>query len=78
MGAALFWMWWNLTGLLVAVAVAVGGSRLMAAPDPEQLVGTTLDAAALRLGIVRQRGPIVLLLAWAAAMAGVATWLGVR
>jgi len=78
MGAALFWMWWNITGLVAAVLVTLLASRLMAAPDPAQLVGTTLDAATLGRALTRQRGSIALLLAWAAAMAGVATWLGVR
>jgi hypothetical protein len=50
----------------------------MAPPTPAQLEGTTLDAAALRRGIVQRRGTIGLLLAWAAVMAGVAAWLGVR
>jgi SSS family transporter len=78
LGATLFWMWWNITGLVVAVVVTLVASRMMAAPAPAQLVGTTLDAAALRRGIVQQRGAIVLLLGWAAAMAAVAAWLGVR
>lgn len=78
LGAALFWMWWNISGLVVAAGVTVVLSRFMAAPDPAQLLGTTLDAAVLRRGLTQQRGSITLLLVWAAAMAGLATWLGVR
>ena len=38
----LFWMWWNVSGLVVAVLVTVVVSRLMTPPRPEQLEGTTL------------------------------------
>lgn len=78
LGSALFWMWWNITGLVVAAGVTVVFSRFMAPPEPAQLLGTTLDAAMLRRGLAQQRGSITLLLIWAAAMAGVAVWLGVR
>lgn len=78
LGPALFWMWWNISGLVVAVVVTTVGSRLMAAPHPDQLQGTTLSGAALMRGAVQQRASIALLLAWAVAMAAAATWLGVR
>ena len=78
MSAQLFWMWWNVTGLVVAAGVTLLGSRLMALPMPEQLVGTTIDTAALRPAFGRQRGGVALLLAWAAGCAAVAFWLGVR
>ena len=78
LGPAVFWMWWNITGLVVAVAVTWLASRLMTPPAPAQLVGTTLDTAALRRGIVQRLGTITMLLTWAAVMAGVAAWLGVR
>lgn len=34
LGSALFWMWWNVSGLLVAAAVTAGLSRLFAGPQP--------------------------------------------
>ena len=40
-----FWMWWNLSGLVVAVVVTVFGSLLLAPPRPEQLARTTLSLA---------------------------------
>ena len=78
MSAQLFWMWWNVTGLLVAVAVTLLGSRMLAPPTPEQLVGTTIDTAALRRAWGCQRNAIALLLVWAALCAAIALWLGVR
>jgi SSS family solute:Na+ symporter len=50
--SSLFWMWWNVSGLVVAVAVTSGASRLMAPPRPEQLEGTTI---ALRGLVDRER-----------------------
>ncbi|MDP3615820.1 MAG: hypothetical protein Q8R98_28605, partial [Rubrivivax sp.] len=78
LGAAVFWMWWNISGLVVAVFVTTVLSRLLAPPLPAQLQGTTLDGAALRRGWTDSRGSVALLLIWAAAMAAVAFWLGVR
>lgn len=78
MGAQLFWMWWNVTGLLVAAGVTLLGSRMMAAPAADQLVGTTVDAAALRRTFGRQRAAVALLLVWAVFCAAVSVWLGVR
>lgn len=78
LGAQLFWMWWNLSGLLAAVAVTWVGSRLLAPPPPAQLLGTTLDAAALRRAWVADRGLYLLLVAASALMAGVALALGLR
>ena len=34
LGPAVFWMWWNITGLVVAVAVTWLASRLMVPPAP--------------------------------------------
>jgi len=42
-GEALYWMWWNLTGLVGAVLITTIVSRLMAPPDPEQVKRTTLS-----------------------------------
>jgi SSS family transporter len=78
MGAALFWMWWNVTGLVVAATVTVLGSRLMAPPTAQALAGTTIDLATLRRAFARRRGAVVLLLGWAVLCAAVAFWLGVR
>ena len=77
-GPMIFWMWWNVTGLFVAVTVTLVGSRLMAAPHPSQLVGTTIDGAALKRAFDRQRGGVLLLLAWAALCAATAVGLGIR
>ncbi|RLB48666.1 MAG: hypothetical protein DRI90_25215 [Deltaproteobacteria bacterium] len=48
-----FWMWWNLSGLVAAVAITTLGSRFMAPPDPAQLEGTTLTFA----GVVARERP---------------------
>jgi len=58
--------------------VTLLGSRMMAPPAPEQLVGTTIDATALRRAFRSQRGGVALLLAWAVLCSAVAFWLGVR
>lgn len=34
LGSSVFWMWWNLAGLLVAAATTAGLSRLMPGPPP--------------------------------------------
>ncbi len=78
LGPTVFWMWWNITGLVVAVIVTGLASRLMAPPNPSQLIGTTLDATAIRRSLRQQRGSIGLLLLWAVGMAVVAAGLGVR
>ena len=78
LGAGLFWMWWNVTGLGVAAAVALIGSRLMAPPAPERLVGTTVDRTTLRRALGRHKGVTGLLVAWAASCTAIALWLGVR
>ncbi|MDP2008313.1 MAG: sodium/solute symporter [Rubrivivax sp.] len=78
LGPKLFWMWWNLSGLLTAVLVTWSVSRLLPPPLPAQLEGTTLSAAALRRAWAADRGTYRALLAASAAMAGVALALGVR
>lgn len=78
MGPQLFWMWWNVTGLVLAAGVTLLGSRMMAAPAPEQLVGTTIDGATLRRALESQRSSVVLLLIWSIVCLAVAVWLGVR
>lgn len=45
--SALFWMWWNLSGLVIGVLVTAVGSRMMAPPDPAKLEGTTLSLAGI-------------------------------
>jgi len=41
----LYWMWWNVSGLVVAVMSTAVISRAMAPPDPKKLEGTTLSLA---------------------------------
>nr|WP_269839963.1 hypothetical protein [Paucibacter sp. M5-1]MCZ7882521.1 hypothetical protein [Paucibacter sp. M5-1] len=78
LGARLFWMWWNLSGLLAAVAVTCLASRCMAPPRAEQLQGTTLSTAQLAQGLRAQRRLYLWLLCYGALALGVACWLGVR
>jgi len=78
LGPELFWMWWNLSGLLAAVIVTMAASRLLAPPAAAQLEGTTLSRALLRRAFVADRGLYGTLLAYGAAMAAVAVALGVR
>jgi SSS family solute:Na+ symporter len=78
LGAQLFWMWWNVTGLVAAAGVTLGLSRLMPPPSPAQLEGTTLDATALRRAWAASRRLMWGLLGYAAVTAAVAVALGVR
>jgi len=45
---SVYWMWWNVIGLVVTLSVAVGLSQAMAPPDPAKLEGTTLALRGLR------------------------------
>jgi len=38
-----YWMWWNVSGLLVAVVATLAISRVLDPPDPKKLEGTTLS-----------------------------------
>jgi SSS family transporter len=78
LGPALFWMWWNVSGLVVALAVTAAASRCMAAPAPQQLAATTLGWAAIKAQARAQRQAIGWLLACTGAIAAVALVLGVR
>jgi hypothetical protein len=78
MGAALFRMWRAVTGLVVAAAVTVLGSRLVAPQAPKALAGTTIDVAAPRRAFGHERGLVLLLRGWSVLCAVVALWLGVR
>jgi SSS family solute:Na+ symporter len=78
LGAQLFWMWWNVTGLVAAAAVTLAVSRWLPPPAPAQLEGTTLDAAALRRAWAANRRAMLGLLGYAALTVGVAVALGVR
>lgn len=49
----LFWMWWNLLGLAIAVAVTLAVSRLTPAPSPERLRRYTLKGS----GFLRRERP---------------------
>jgi SSS family solute:Na+ symporter len=68
LGAAVYWMWWNVSGLAVAVLVTTLGSRLMPAPKALQLVGTTLDGQALAAHWRASRPQLVALLLYAAGI----------
>ena len=74
----IFWMWWNLSGLLAAVATTWLVSRMLPPPRPEQLQRTTLDGPALRAAWAAQRNTCLALLAASAAMTAVALTLGLR
>ena len=78
LGPALFWMWWNVTGLVAAVVVTLLVSRALPAPAPEQLQDTTIGAAALRRAWAADRGLYTAMLVYGAAMAALAVALGVR
>lgn len=78
LGPKIFWMWWNLSGLLAAVLVTFIGSRLLAPPAPEQLQGTTLDAAGLRAQYLAQRPVVWTLVAASVLMTAAALALGTR
>ncbi len=39
----LYWMWWNLSGLVVAIAFTLVASRFTVAPHPDKLARTTLS-----------------------------------
>jgi SSS family solute:Na+ symporter len=51
--AEMYWMWWNVTGLIVAVVTTAGVSRMLPPPDPKQLEGTTLRLSGIA---ARERG----------------------
>jgi hypothetical protein len=74
-GDGLFWMWWNLTGLVVAGVVTVVVSRMMAPPAAEKLEKTTLrlsDIPARESSWLRMYGMLVvyfLFIAYVAAKA---------
>lgn len=78
LGPQLFWMWWNISGLVAAVVVTWLVSRLLPPPAPSQLQGTTLTWQALVRSFAAGRRVYLGLLAYGAAMAAVAVWLGVR
>ncbi len=44
---SVFWMWWNMTGLVAAVAVTMLVSRITAPPSPEQIEKYTLQGAGM-------------------------------
>lgn len=56
LGSAVYWMWWNVSGLLIGALATMAISRLMPPPQPSKLVGTTLDRAALRASWAASRG----------------------
>lgn len=58
LGTAVYWMWWNVSGLAVAALSTIAISRLMTPPDPGSLQDTTLDRAALRASWAASRGTV--------------------
>jgi Na+/proline symporter len=77
-GPRLFWMWWNLSGLIVAASSTVVVSRLLPPPNENQLSGTTITAAMLA-DSWRRNGRIYLgLAAYGVLIIAVAAWCGVR
>ena len=76
--AELFWMWWNVTGLIVATVVTALVSRLLAPPRAEQLAQTTVTRAQLVASWQRNGGIYVGLLAYGCALIAIAAWCGVR
>jgi SSS family transporter len=79
-GTALFWMWWNVAGVLVAFATCWAWSRQGASRRPD--AARTAHAAALRDQVaapwVAARGWAWGLLAYTTLLAAVLVWLGVR
>lgn len=78
LGPALFWMWWNLTGLGVAVVVAWVASRGLAPPRAEQLEGTVLTRGLFAASWRRNGAVYAGLAAYGAVLIAVAAWCGVR
>lgn len=77
LGAALFWMWWNVSGLVVAALTVAVASRMRPATRAPA-AGTTLTAAQLGERWHGLRGLAVLLGLYSAAMVAVLWALGVR
>ncbi|MBA4137884.1 MAG: sodium transporter [Opitutus sp.] len=77
-GGQLFWMWWNITGLVSAIVVTAGVSRLLAPPRAVQLEGTTITRAALADSWRRNRTTYAGLFFYGLALIAFAAWCGVR
>lgn len=76
LGSTLFWMWWNVSGLLAAVAVTVAVSRLGPA-RPGALPTSPWQGSWAEQGPALRRSA-ALLLAWTALIAAVLAVLGWR
>lgn len=74
LGPALFWMWWNVSGLVVAAAVTVLLSRLM----PATVAATPELRWQRSAWSSLPRGSVALLIAWTALTAALLAWLGAR
>lgn len=74
----LFWMWWNVTGLVVAGVVTALVSRLLAPPRADQLAETTITGAQLADSWRRNAWVYAGLLGYGATLIAVAAWCGVR
>lgn len=78
LGGTLFWMWWNLSGLVTAVVVSVVISRLLPPPRPDQLQGTILTRTGLRESWRRYRAISAGLAVYGLGLIAFAAWCGVR
>jgi SSS family solute:Na+ symporter len=77
-GPALFWMWWNVSGVLVAAVTCGLLARLQSAeraapPSPRD----TVTLPTLRARVIAVRGWAVALLAYTAAICAMLAWLGI-
>lgn len=79
-GRQVFWMWWNVSGLAVAVLVTLWWSRATAAPGigmPARRAGPRA-VALLRRTWRRGRSVLAAMAAYTLLMFGALAWLGVR
>jgi SSS family solute:Na+ symporter len=78
-GAQLFWMWWNVSGLLAAAGTTILWSRLGARGTARPSGPAVMASAApLRAGWQGLGGIALGLAAYTAAMVAVLVWLGAR
>ncbi|MBL8340416.1 MAG: sodium/solute symporter [Rubrivivax sp.] len=75
-----FWMWWNVSGLVVAVLTTAGLSRLRLAPLPDRAAPRARRHTALAMRQLWRegRGTFAALAAYSAFIFALLAWLGVR
>lgn len=76
-GQQLFWMWWNVTGVITAALTCWLLSRLTRPRESPPSPMTHLDVRQLAVQLQSVRGWAVALLAYTLAMASLLVWLGV-